>query len=602
MIKASFSMTVNRIRNGIERFWLFHICSILIAVQCVLANHDVVSRSEMVNMVRGIVWGALTGLFVQLLGEWRRWRSRKLYAGIVTLAVGVLGCWIWTAIGKDSPRYGLWIMLYCGTVVSLVALSVAVLYRYCDERMLFSQLALNAFATGTCTSILMVSQLLCILAFKELIFAGVGAIAMDFAMASYIITMSVGFLALLPDREQLADDSSEKASAFLFWLLLPASLLLLLILYLYLGKIIVKWSMPSGELNWFGSLALALYAFFWLALRDSQRKFFQSFVRWGWMLLLPVLAMQILGIVIRYLAYGLTTPRFAGMITLSFGIAALTLAALKRRPQGLFVFIAASGLFFTLTPINIIDVPVWNQERRLKAALERSGLVKDGIIEIKEDAKISRSDAKIIVGAWDYLVHDGRWNGCSIKRSDGLEYGMIKPTLWYRPSFTAELCKRVDEICHEKGESKMSLPKILCINDVNTYYGRKFRFANIEFCPPKGGTLPISGYSNLELIRPDGLDCRFDKGRWYVELPEWGERAKEKFDVTEYMERILQVSGCDRVITEHRKFNLNGADAVWELRPGLALAVGEMWAYTEVGKKLRYVSLKRSAILTKEGK
>ena len=169
MIKASFSMTVNRIRNGIERFWLFHICSILIAVQCVLANHDVVSRSEMVNMVRGIVWGALTGLFVQLLGEWRRWRSRKLYAGIVTLAVGVLGCWIWTAIGKDSPRYGLWIMLYCGTVVSLVALSVAVLYRYCDERMLFSQLALNAFATGTCTSILMVSQLLCILAFKELI-------------------------------------------------------------------------------------------------------------------------------------------------------------------------------------------------------------------------------------------------------------------------------------------------------------------------------------------------------------------------------------------------------------------------------------------------
>jgi hypothetical protein len=93
-----------------------------------------------------------------------------------------------------------------------------------------------------------------------------------------------------------------------------------------------------------------------------------------------------------------------------------------------------------------------------------------------------------------------------------------------------------------------------------------------------------------------------DKGRWFVEVPEYGERAKEKFDVTEYMERILRVSGCDRVITEHRKFNLNRDDAVWVLRPGLALAVGKMWAYPEVGRKLRCVTLGRSAILTKEGK
>ena len=607
MIKASFAAVLNQIRNGIERFWLFHICSVLIAVQCILANHDFVSRADMVNMVRGIVWGALTGLFVQLLGEWRRWRSRKLYAGIVTLAVGALGCWLWSLIGKDSPRYALWIMLYSGTVVSLVALSVAVLYKYCDERMLFSRLVLNAFMAGACAMVLMISQLLCIWAFKELILSVAGEIIADFAMASYIIIMSVGFLALLPDRELPSDDSSEKASAFLFWLLLPASLFLLLILYLYLGKIIVVWSMPSGELNWFGSAALALYAFFWLSLRDSQRKFFQSFVRWGWMLLLPVLAMQIVGIVIRYLAYGLTTPRFAGMITLSFGIVALVLAAFKRRPQWLFVFIAASGLFFTLTPLNIIDVPVWNQEQRLKGALRRCGLLKDGVIEIKTDANISMRDAKIIVGAWDYLVHDGRWNGCSIKRSDGLEYGKIKPTLWYRPSFMAELCKKTDEICQTKNISKMSLPKMLGINDIKISNGKKFRFVNIEFCPPKGGTLPISGYSNLELVTDmvaERLVCRFDsdKGRWFVEVPEYGERAEEKFDVTEYMERILRVSGCDRVITEHRKFNLNRDDAVWVLRPGLALAVGEMWAYTEVGRKLEYVSLRRSAILTKEGK
>ena len=79
----------------------------------------------------------------------------------------------------------------------------------------------------------------------------------------------------------------------------------------------------------------------------------------------PVLVAQIVGIVIRYQAYGLSSVRFAGMVVLSFGLVALVLAAFDRRPHGLFVFIALAGLVFTVTPLNIVDVPVYNQERRL---------------------------------------------------------------------------------------------------------------------------------------------------------------------------------------------------------------------------------------------
>ena len=52
-----------------------------------------------------------------------------------------------------------------------------------------------------------------------------------------------------------------------------------------------------------------------------------------------------------------------------FFMFAIVLAALDRRPHGLFVFIALAGLVFTVTPLNIVDVPVYNQERRLEAGM-----------------------------------------------------------------------------------------------------------------------------------------------------------------------------------------------------------------------------------------
>ena len=93
------------------------------------------------------------------------------------------------------------------------------------------------------------------------------------------------------------DGSSDRATAFLFWLLLPAALLLLAILYVYLGKIVVTGSMPSGKLNWFGSVALASYVFFWLSLRGSSNRFFRLFARWGWTLRYAGMAALTVGIV-----------------------------------------------------------------------------------------------------------------------------------------------------------------------------------------------------------------------------------------------------------------------------------------------------------------
>ena len=116
MSKAYFANVLDRIRDGVERFWIFHFCAVFFALLVVQRNHGIVDASTARQMSHGICWGALAGLFVQLAGEWRRWRLRKTYAFIVTLIAGAAGWWFWHAVGKDSPCNEVPSSIYCQCV------------------------------------------------------------------------------------------------------------------------------------------------------------------------------------------------------------------------------------------------------------------------------------------------------------------------------------------------------------------------------------------------------------------------------------------------------------------------------------------------------
>lgn len=563
MSKKAFAFKVSdRFWRGFCRFEIFNLCAIAVAVLFVLKNHDVISDMVLTKVSFGIFWGALSGVFVQLLCEWRTWPRWRFLVGLVTVVTGVLGCWFWFAL-VGTPGYYRWGMIYCGTCFSLVAASMAVLYRVADEHSLVSRLTLNAFGASGAAMILIGSLMLCILAFNKLVMPVNGKIYDDVAGALVILIFPIWFLSFLPGRN-CGDGASDRAVAFLFWLLLPASLILLGILYLYLGKIVFTWSMPCGTLNWFGSVALVVYTFFWLALRDSPRAFFRLFVRWGWALLLPVLAAQIIGIVIRYQAYGLSAPRLAGMVTLSFGVVALVLAALNRRPQGLFVFIAAAGLIFTISPLNIVDVPIRNQEARLKAALARCGLLQeDGeSLSFKPDAVIPEPDAKIIVGAWQYLVGEYSWR------------------VWYRPTFMARLRETVAVLNCERKTESTSLPLLLGLDEKKLsgkHVSTPLRMR--RFCLPRKDTVPIAGYSRLQPLDSWSVSCERRHGKWIVVLSRQEARENGEFDVTDCVVRILNTVNCSETVLDGRTFDLRAEDAVWPLCQGMALIVDELNVY-----------------------
>ena len=604
MKKEILIKAVEKIRRGLVRFLPFHLCAAAVAVMMILANHNVIGDATMMNFVRGIYTGALAGVFWRLLVERRETKSAvwghaamprrlaRLLAWPVTAAVGALGVWFWYTVGEETPRYLLWTMLYAGMVISIFALCVAVLSRLTDERSLFSRLSLNTFGVCGTTMLFTCSLILCLLAFDKLIYKVDYKLYLDFWICGWAVLAPVGMLSLLPERDD-NENESDRATAFLFWILLPASLLLLAILYLYLGRILTTRSMPSGELNWFGSVALAAYVFFWLSLRGLTRQFFRLFIRWGWALLLPVLAMQIVGIAIRYHAYGLTAPRYAGMITLSFGVVALILAAFKRGSLWLFIYIAASGLIFTVSPLNIIDVPIRNQEARLKAVLEKNGLLKgDELLPMPPDFKLSDEDAKTIVGAWNYLVSNGFRHEFSLRRRDVPKRGEINPAVWYRPKFLSAICRQIGD---------NTLPSALAIDEKKFGVRNVGKYCSMSFSAEKRW-LPVEGYSKVKLIGWHHFACRREDGKWILTIPdESGCGKSEIYDVTESIERMLTRTGCADRVLKNKNYTVSAADMVWELDDRTAIAMSDLNATGKEGGVLMELFMIHSMLLKKGG-
>ncbi|SDA58125.1 protein of unknown function [Dialister histaminiformans] len=182
--------------------------------------------------------------------------------------------------------------------------------------------------------------------------------------------------------------------------LFPVYGLYLLILYVYIGKILWLGTMPSGTMNWFGTLALLGYVLFYFLLGETEEVKGKSFFLYIGMTLLPIVTVQLLGVYIRYEAYGLTTLRYLSMACTVFGLASL-FQGMRRKPiRNLWLLASALALLVTVTPANAIDVPVQNQKGRLYGALKYANMVQDGrIVEGKPEEHTRQQ----IRSAWQYI-------------------------------------------------------------------------------------------------------------------------------------------------------------------------------------------------------
>ena len=261
----------------------------------------------------------------------------------------------------------------------------------------------KAWLVGT---LLIVSLSTCLTAFDSLLFSLEGRLhtTLYFLIAefSFLFIGIQVFLASLPEREKNMETPG-LFRALLMRVLWPVYLILLAILYLYVAKIIYVWAIPVGMMNWFASLALLAFSvFFFCFANDARYSLLQRFLRWGLLLFLPILAVQAIAVWQRVEPYGLTVLRYTSILCTIYGIFLLALAFLRRSPRPAFLVLALMIAAFTLTPLNIVDVPLRTQEARLWGVLEENDMLQDG--EVVENPALAEGPRDRILSASEYLL------------------------------------------------------------------------------------------------------------------------------------------------------------------------------------------------------
>lgn len=180
-------------------------------------------------------------------------------------------------------------------------------------------------------------------------------------------------------------------------------LLLLAVLYLYIARIALTRTLPSGQLNWFGCLALLGTLFFWAGIRMIGSGVVRWYLRWGWALVIPILIVQLMAIYLRVSAYGLTTSRYASILCVIVGAVGLALAARARHPRELFGVCCVVTLIACVTPANIIDLPYQEQAGRLRTALASGGMSQATDVTHESLGTLSTEEQERIASSWSYL-------------------------------------------------------------------------------------------------------------------------------------------------------------------------------------------------------
>ena len=298
-------------------------------------------------------------------------------------------------------------MGYLGLILCFLLISLYMMFDAENKDLVFPQIIKSGFFTVIVASLFFGGISLCILAFDFLVVS-----LTDFdkwiiitALLAYIIICYNLFIAMLPEKTDKIT-LPKIFKVLVLYVGFPIYTLLLAVLYAYLVKILITMEMPQNQINIFVSLASLFFIFFYLTLGSYDNKAVRFFRRFGGWFLFPILASQVVAIYIRVNAYGLTTARW---ISILMNITALSFIILTLVKQGRYVKHVITGfaiLVFisTFGPLNVIDVPVYEQTHRLEKVLVRNNMLSDG--QVKPNKDISDEDKKIISSCHSYLIYE----------------------------------------------------------------------------------------------------------------------------------------------------------------------------------------------------
>ncbi len=219
------------------------------------------------------------------------------------------------------------------------------------------------------------------------------------------------FLAGIPDDLESIDsltDYPKSLKVFSQYLLFPLVLTYFVILYAYLGKILLAWDWPQG---WVSKLILGFIGtgLAWMMLLHpirelTENRWIKNASRWFFFIIIPLVAMLFLAVWRRVSEYGFTEGRYLA-IALGIWLCTIIPYFMISRKKNIIVIPAAlciASFVVSFGPWGALAVPEQSQIARLKGLLEKNNILVEGTVRSKHDS-VSNEDRRQISSILSYL-------------------------------------------------------------------------------------------------------------------------------------------------------------------------------------------------------
>ena len=256
-------------------------------------------------------------------------------------------------------------------------------------------LFIRAFTTILYTGVLFAGLSGAILAITQLFDVDFGSKIYGYLWFVMALPMSVIiFTAGVPtDINELesSNDLPNGLRIFVQFILIPLVVLYLLILYAYMGKIIIQWSLPQGWVTILIMVFSVLGMLAMLLVYPYQHQKENSWVKWYtkgyYIALIPLLILQYIAIFTRIGDYGFTAPRWA-VLAITVWLTWITLynVFFKGRnivliPLTLFI----TAFLYLLGPLSHKSISISSQTTKINRLLTELKLVKNGKLLVYKD-------------------------------------------------------------------------------------------------------------------------------------------------------------------------------------------------------------------------
>ncbi|HEX8327545.1 MAG TPA: DUF4153 domain-containing protein [Hymenobacter sp.] len=396
--------SLQRLTTGAIRVWqrfpLALLCGFVLGGISIYYNHLEFEKKSALSWFFPALSTAGLGLTllltVALLAERHRWPAVWRW-GAQAGAVALLGTWYWLVPSEGNLEWGLrLVLLGVGLHLSVSAAPHLAELRHGADTPGFwrynETLFLRILTAVLYSGVLFVGCSLALLAIANLFDVELNEhIYTDLFVVLGTVFNTWFFLAGVPEDFAALEAATESypkgLKLFTQFVLLPLVVLYLGILYAYMGRIVLLWTLPKG---WVSTLilALAVAGIFALLLihpirHSAENAWIRTFARWFYRALFPLLALLAVAIGTRVRDYGITEERYF-VLVLAAWLFGMAIYFLVRRGQGivwvptslaLVAFLSAAG------PWGAFAVAQRSQLNQLRQLADQYHLLKNGRLD-----------------------------------------------------------------------------------------------------------------------------------------------------------------------------------------------------------------------------